>query len=88
MLHTLQTTYTLQCIKILNDDKVDPPVRCLLLDGVVDLCTVGTWSPLSPGDCNTREVAQLDATIGAVSREPSSIQLLECVGKGLLGTLS
>ena len=87
MLNTLQTTYTLQCIKILNDDKVDPPVRCLLFDGVVDLCTVGTWSPLSPSDSNTREVAQLDATIGTVCREHSSIQLLECVGEGLLGTL-
>ena len=87
MLHTLQTTYGLYCIKILNDDKVDSPVRCLLFDGVVDLCTVGLWSPLSSTDSNTREVAQLDATIGAVCREPSSIQLFECVGEGLLGTL-
>ena len=87
MLHTLQTTYSLSCIKILNDDKVDSPVRCLLLDGVVDLCTVGPWSPLSSSDYNPREVTQLNGTIGAVSRKPSSIQLLECVGKGLLGTL-
>ena len=87
MLHTLQTTYGLYCIKIFSDDKVDSPVRCLFLDGVVDLCAIGSWSPHSSSDSNTREVAQLDATIGAVCREHSSIQLLECVGEGLLGTL-
>ena len=87
MLHTLCNTYSLQCIKIFSDDKVDSPIGCLLFDGVVDLCTVGLWSPLSPSDYNPREVAQLDATIGAVCREPSSIQLLEYVGEGLLGTL-
>ena len=87
MLHTLQTTYGLYCIKIFSNDKVDSPIRCLLLDGVVDLCTVGTWSPLSSTDSNTREVAQLDGTVGAVCREPSSIQLLEYVGEVLLGTL-
>ena len=83
----MHTTYSLQHIKIFSDDKVDSPIRCLIFDGVVDLCTVGTWSPLFPSGYNPREVAQLDATVGTVYREPSSIQLLECVGEGLLGTL-
>ena len=74
-------------MKIFSDDKVESPIGCLFLDGVVDLCTVGPWSPLSSSDSNTREVAQLDATIGTVCREPSAIQLLECVGEFLLGTL-
>ena len=83
----IYSTYGLQHIKIFSDDKVDCPVRRLFFDSVVDLRTVGSRSSLSPGDCNTREVAQLDATIGAVCREPSANQLLECVGEGLPGAL-
>ena len=83
----IYSAYGLQCIKIFSDDKVDSPVRCLLLNGVVDLCTVGLWSPLFPSDSKPREVPQLDATIGAVCEEPSFIQLLEYVGEFLLGTL-
>ena len=44
-------------------------------------------SPFSQQLYNTREVAQLDASLGAVCREPSSIQLLEGVWEFLLGTL-
>ena len=80
-------TYGLQRIKIFSDDKVESPVRCFVLYGIVDLCTVGLSCPLFPSNSNAREVVQLDATIGAVCREPSSIQLLECVGEFLLGTL-
>ena len=85
--YALHITYSLQCIKIFSDEKVESPVRWLLLNGVVDLCTVGSWSPLFPSNSNTRKVAQLDATIGAVCREPSSIQLLEYVGEFPLRTL-
>ena len=82
----MHNTYTLQCIKIFSDDEVDSPVRWCF-DGIVDLCTVGPWSSLSPNNPKPREMSQFDATVGAVGREPSSIQLLECVGEGLLGTL-
>ena len=84
--HALHITYGLQRIKIFSDDKVEFPVRCFLLYGVVDLCTVGSWCPLFPSNY-TIPVAQLDASIGAVCREPSSIQLLEFVGEFLLETL-
>ena len=86
--YALHITYGLQCIKIFSDEKVESPVRWLLLYGVADLCTVGSWCPLFSSNSNTREVAQLDATIGAVCREPSSNQLLEYVGEFLLRTLS
>ena len=43
--------------------------------------TVGPWSRLSPSNTNSTKVAQLNATIGTVFSEHSSIQLLKSVGK-------
>ena len=77
------TPYLIVCTKILCDDKVESPV-ILLLHGTVQMCTVIPWGLLFPSDSNPREVAQLDATIGAMRGEHSSIQLLKPVGKVLL----
>ena len=72
--------YHILCIKILCDDKVKSPV-IHLLHSVVQMCTVRSWSALSPSHSIPREVAQLDATIGAVCSEHSSIYLSEPVRK-------
>ena len=76
--------YRILHVKILRDDKVVSPV-IRLLHSVVQMCTVGPWSPLSPSDSKPREVVQLDATIGTVCGKHSSIQLSESVGKIPLG---
>ena len=78
--------YRILCIKILCDDKIVPPV-VHLLHSVVQMCTVRSWSLLSPSHSIPREVAQLDATIGAVCGEYSSLHLSKPVGKVLLRTL-
>ena len=54
---------------------------------MVQMCTIQPWSILAPSNTNSREVVQLDATIGAVFGKHSTIQLLKAVGKILLGTL-
>ena len=76
--------YHILCIKILCDDKVESPV-VHLLHSVVQMCTVRSRGALSPSHSIPREVAQLDATIGAVCSEHSSIYLSELVGKVSLG---
>ena len=70
--------------KILCENKVVSPF-IHLLHSVVQMCTVGPWSPLSPRDSKPREVVQLDGTIGTVCGKHSSIQLSEPVGKTPLG---
>ena len=72
--------YLIFCIQILCDGKVVSPVT-YLLHSVVQMCTVRPWGTLSPGDSNPREVPHLNATIGAVFCELSSIQVLKLVGK-------
>ena len=75
--------YRILYVKILRDDKVVSPV-IRLLHSVVQMCTVGSWSPLSPCDSKPREVTQLDATIGTVCSKHSSIHWPEIVRKFLL----
>ena len=60
--------YCIFGLKILCDDKVESPF-IHLPHSVVQMCTVGPWGLLSPGHSIPREVAQLDATIRAVSSE-------------------
>ena len=72
--------YHILSIKILCDDKVVSPVIDLL-HSAIKMCTVGLRSAPSPSDSVPREVVQLDATIGAVQSEHSSIHLSEPVGK-------
>ena len=72
--------YRIFSIKILCENKVVSPV-IHLLHSVVQMCTVGLWGPLSPGDSVPREVTQLDATIGTVCGKHSSIHWPELVGK-------
>ena len=72
--------YRILQFKILCDDKVESPV-VHLLHSVIQMCTVRLWGALSPSDSITREVAQLDATIGTVAGKYSSIHLSESVGK-------
>ena len=76
-------TYSVLHIKILYDDKVESPV-IHLFHSVVQMCTVGSWGSFSPSDSQSRKVAQVDATIGAVFSEHSSFHLSELVGKVLL----
>ena len=76
--------YRIFNIEILCENKVVSPVICLL-HGVVQMCTVGLRSPISPCDSKPREVAQLYATIRTVRGKHSSIQLSEPVGKTPLG---
>ena len=68
-------------IKILYDDKVEPPV--FLPNSMVQMCTVSSRSPLSPSHTNPREMAQLNATICAVCGEQTSIQLVQMCMEGL-----
>ena len=75
--------YHILHIKILCDDKVKSPV-IHLLHSVVQMCTVRSRGALSPSHSIPREVAQLDATIGAVCSEHSSSHLSELVGKVFL----
>ena len=79
--------YHILCLKVLCDDKVESPL-IHLLHSVVQMCTVGSWSPLSPSDSKSGEVAQLNATIGAVCGEYSSFHLSEPVRKVLLRAFS
>ena len=72
--------YRILYVKILRDDKVVSPV-IRLLHSVVQMCTVGPWSPLSPSNSKPRKVVQLDATIGTVCGKHSSIHWPELVGK-------
>ena len=75
--------YHIFSIEILCEDKVVSPVIRLFLS-IVQMCTVSPWSLLSSSDSKPREVAQLDATVRAVSGEHSSIHTSEPVGKFLL----
>ena len=81
--HMIHELYHILHIKILCDDKVESPV-IHLLHSVVQMCTVGSRGASSPSHSIPREVAQLDATIGAVCGEHSSIYLSELVGKVFL----
>ena len=78
-----RNAYRIFCFKVLCNDKVVSPVMHLL-HSVVQMCTVQPWDALSPRDSKPREVAQLDATIGALSGEDSSIHFSEDIGEVLL----
>jgi len=67
--------------------KVESPV-IHMFESMIHMCTVRLWCPHSPNDTNSTEVAQLDATIGALHGEHPSIQLLKTVGKFLLRVFS
>ena len=65
---------------ILCDSEIKSPVMNPFRS-VVNLGTVRPWSPLSPSNSNSRKVGQLDATIGTVWGEHSSLQLCKLVRK-------
>jgi len=82
--HAFIYMYRVHCIKILCDDKVVSPVIHLLCRAVA-MSTVCLWSTHFPSDSKPREVAQLNAAIGAVCSEHPTIHLSEPVGKVSLG---